>query len=109
MRPLPGALAPSDPAQASTCRLAPDRGDLPAVTSPDRTEPAATVVRLEALPDEFINGDRLTLNVVTTGGVAYGAGSVDQIRAGGRPRPKPGGQLHPPCPVASQPASSIRL
>ena len=70
------SLAPSDPAQASTYRLAPDRVDLPAVTSPDGKQSAATVVRLEALADEFVNDDRLTLNLVTTGEAAYGAGSV---------------------------------
>ena len=70
-------LAPSDPAQASTYRIEPDRVDLRAVTSPDGKQSAATVVRLEALADEFVNDDRLMLNLVTTGEAAYGAGSVD--------------------------------
>ena len=71
------ALAPSDPAQASTYRIEPDRVDLRAVTSPDGKQSAATVVRLAALADEFVNDDRLMLNLVTTGEAAYGAGSVD--------------------------------
>lgn len=71
------SLAPGDPAQASTYRLEPDRVDLPAVATPDGRQSAATVVRLEALPDEFVNDDRLTLGLVTTGEAAYGPGSVD--------------------------------
>ena len=71
------ALAPSDPAQASTYRISPARVDLPAVTSPNGKQSAATVVRLEALADEFVDDDRLMLNLVTTGEAAYGAGSVD--------------------------------
>ena len=70
------SLAPSDPAQASTYRLAPARVALPAVT-PDGTQPAATAVRLEALLDEFVNDDRLVLNLVTTGESTHGAGSVE--------------------------------
>ncbi|MCY4510543.1 MAG: hypothetical protein OXG35_26825 [Acidobacteria bacterium] len=69
------ALAPADPAQASTYRVAPTRVDLPAVTTPGK-QSAATVVRLEALADEFVNDDQLTLNLVTTGEAAYGAGSI---------------------------------
>ena len=71
------ALAPGDAAQAATYRLAPDRVALPAVASPNGKQSAATVVRLEALPDEFVNDDRLTVELVTTGEAAYGAGSVD--------------------------------
>ncbi len=71
------SLVPGDPARASTYRLAPDRVDLPAVASPDGKQSATTVVRLEALADEFVNDDRLTLDLVTTGEAAYGAGSVD--------------------------------
>ena len=70
------SLAPSDPAQASTYRLAPARVALPAVT-PDGTQSAATTVRLEALLDEFVNDDRLVLNLVTTGESTHGAGSVE--------------------------------
>ena len=70
------SLAPSDPAQASTYRLAPASVALPAVT-PDGTQSAATAVRLEALLDEFVNDDRLVLNLVTTGESTYGAGSVE--------------------------------
>ena len=70
------SLAPSDPAQASTYRLTPARVDLPAVMPPDGKQSASTVVRLEALADEFVNDDRLTLNLVTTGEAAYGAGLV---------------------------------
>ena len=70
------SLAPSDPAQASTYRLAPARVALPAVT-PDGTQSAATSVRLVALLDEFVNDDRLVLNLVTTGESTYGAGSVE--------------------------------
>ena len=66
-----------DPDQAPTYRLAPDHVDLPAVTSPDGKQSAATVVRLEARVDEFVNDDRLTLDLVTTGEADYGAGSVD--------------------------------
>ena len=71
------ALAPADPAHASTYRVVPARVELPAVTTPAGKQSAATVVRLEALADEFVNDDRLTLNLVTTGEAAYGAGSVD--------------------------------
>ena len=71
------SLAPSDPAQAATYRLAPNRVDPPAVMPPDGKQSASTVVRLEALADEFVNDDRLTLDLVTTGEAAYGAGSVD--------------------------------
>ena len=71
------SLAPSDPAQASSYRLEPDRVDLPAVAAPDGAQSAATVVRLEALADEFVNDDRLTISLATTGEAAYGAGSVD--------------------------------
>ena len=71
------SLAPGDPAQAATYTLAPDRVDLPAVMPPDGKQSASTVVRLEALADEFVNDDRLTLSLVTTGEAAYGAGSVD--------------------------------
>ncbi len=71
------SVAPGDPAQASTYRLEPDHVDLPAVAAPDGRQSAATVVRLEALPDEFVNDDRLTLNLATTGESAYGAGSVE--------------------------------
>ena len=71
------ALAPSDPAQAATYRISPARVDLPAVTSPNGKQSAATVVRLEAQVDEFVDDDRLMLNLVTTGEAAYGAGSVD--------------------------------
>ena len=71
------SLAPTDPAQASTYRLEPDRVDLPAVAPPDGRQSATTVVRLEALPDEFVDDDRLTLSLVTTGEAAYGAGSVE--------------------------------
>ena len=70
------ALAPADPAQASTYRLAPTSVALPAVT-PAGSQAAATTVRLEALVDEFVNDDRLTVNLVTTGEAANGAGSVD--------------------------------
>ena len=70
------SLAPSDPAQASTYRLAPASVALPAVT-PDGMQSAATAVRLEALLDEFVNDDRLVLNLVTTGESTYGAGSVE--------------------------------
>ena len=70
------ALAPADPAQASSYRLAPARVELPAVT-PTGRQAAATVVRLAALADEFVNDDRLTLDLVTTGEVAYGPGSVE--------------------------------
>ena len=71
------SLAPGDPAQASTYRLTPARVDLPAVMPPDGKQSASTVVRLEALADDFVNDDRLTLDLVTTGEAAYGAGSVD--------------------------------
>ena len=71
------ALAPADPAHASTYLVAPARVELPAVTTPAGKQSAATVVQLEALADEFVNDDRLTLNLVTTGEAAYGAGSVD--------------------------------
>ncbi len=71
------SLAPGDPAQASTYRLTPARVDLPAVMPPDGKQSATTIVRLEALADEFVNDDRLTLNLATTGEAAYGAGSVD--------------------------------
>ena len=71
------ALAPGDPARAATYRLAPARVDLPAVAPPAGKQSAATVVRLEALVDEFVNDDRLTLSLVTTGEAVYGAGSVD--------------------------------
>ena len=71
------ALAPADPAQASSYRLTPARVDLPVVTTPAGKQSAATVVRLEALADEFVNDDRLTLNLVTTGDAAYGSGSVE--------------------------------
>ena len=71
------SLAPSDTAQASTYRLAPARVDLPAVMPPDGKQSASTVIRLEALADEFVNDDRLTLNLVTTGEAVYGPGSVD--------------------------------
>ncbi len=70
------SVAPSDPAQASSYQLAPDRVDLPAVAPPDGQQSAAMVVRLEALADEFVNDDRLTLDLVTTGEAAFGAGSV---------------------------------
>ena len=70
------SLAPSDPAQASTYRLAPASVALPAVT-PDGMQSAATAVRLEAFLDEFVNDDRLVLNLVTTGESTYGAGSVE--------------------------------
>ena len=70
------SLAPSDPAQASTYRLAPARVALPAVT-PAGTQSAATAVRLEALLDEFVNDDRIVLNLVTTGESTHGAGSVE--------------------------------
>jgi hypothetical protein len=70
------SLAPGDAAQASTYRLAPDRVELPAVTPPDGSQSAATVVRLEALADEWVNDDRLTLSLVTTGEAAFGTGSV---------------------------------
>ena len=70
------APSPSDPAQASTYRLAPASVALPAVT-PDGTQSAATTVRLEALLDEFVNDDQLVLNLVTTGESTYGAGSVE--------------------------------
>ncbi len=43
------AMAPDDPVQAATYRLAPNRVDLPAVTPPDGRQSAAAVVRLEAL------------------------------------------------------------
>ena len=69
------ALAPADPAETSSYRMEPARVDLPAVT-PAGKQSAATVVWIEALPDEFVNDDRLTLNLVTTGEVAYGTGSV---------------------------------
>ena len=75
------ALAPADPAHASTYRVAPTRVELPAVTTPAGKQSAATVVRLEALADEFVNDDRLTLNLMTTGEAAYGAGSVDSSLA----------------------------
>ena len=71
------SLAPGDAAQAATYKLAPDRVALPAVASPDGKQSASTVVRLEALDDEFVNDDRVTVDLVTTGEVAYGAGSVD--------------------------------
>ena len=71
------SVAPSDPAQAATYQLAPDRVDLPAVASPDGKQSASTVVRLEALADEFVNDDRLTVALVTNGEAVYGAGSVD--------------------------------
>ena len=71
------ALAPADPGQTSSYRLAPARVDLPAVTPPAGRQSATTVVRLEALADEFVNDDRLTLNLVTTGEAIYGPGSVD--------------------------------
>ena len=71
------SLAPSDPAQAATYRLTPARVDLPAVMPPDGKQSASTVVRLEALADDFVNDDRLTLNLETTGEAAYGPGSVD--------------------------------
>ena len=71
------SLAPSDPAQASTYRLTPARVELPAVMPPDGKQSASTVIRLEALADEFVNDDRLTLSLVTTGEVVHGPGSVD--------------------------------
>ena len=71
------SLAPGDPVQASTYRLTPARVELPAVMPPGGQQLASTVARLEALPDDFVNDDRLTLNLVTTGETAYGAGSVD--------------------------------
>ena len=71
------ALAPGDSAEASTYRLAPNRVDLPAVTAPDGKQSAAAVVRLEALADEFVNDDRLAIDLVTTGESTYGPGSVD--------------------------------
>ncbi|MCY4508845.1 MAG: hypothetical protein OXG35_18095, partial [Acidobacteria bacterium] len=71
------ALAPADPAQASTYRISPTSVDLPAVTTPAGKQSASTVVRLEALADEFINDDRLTLDLATTGDAANGPGSVD--------------------------------
>ena len=71
------SVATSDPAQAATYQLAPDRVDLPAVASPDGKQSASTVVRLEALADEFVNDDRLTVALVTNGEAVYGAGSVD--------------------------------
>ena len=71
------SLAPSDAAQVSTYQLTPARVELPAVMPPDGKQSASTTVRLEALPDDFVNDDRLTLNLVTTGEAAYGAGSVD--------------------------------
>ena len=71
------ALAPADPTQASTYRLAPARVELPAVTAPAGKQSASTVVRLEALADEFVNDDRLAINLVTTGEAVYGSGSVD--------------------------------
>ena len=71
------SLAPSDPAQASTYRLTPARVELPAVMPPDGKQSASTVIRLEALADEFVNDDRLTLNLETTGEATYGPGSVD--------------------------------
>ena len=71
------SLAPSDPAQASTYRLTPAGVELPAVMPPDGKQSASRVVRLEALADEFVNDDRLTLNLVTTGETIYGPGSVD--------------------------------
>ena len=70
------ALAPADPAQASTYRLAPTSVALPAV-APAGSQSAATTVRLEALVDKFVNDDRLTVNLVTTGEAANGPGSVD--------------------------------
>ena len=70
------SLAPGDAAQAATYQLAPDRVALPAVASPDGKQSASTVVRLEALADEFVNDDRLTVELVTTGEAAYGAGSL---------------------------------
>ena len=74
------ALAPADPAQAATYRLAPTSVTLPAVT-PAGTQSAATTVRLEALADEFVNDDQITVNLVTTGDAANGPGSVDSTFA----------------------------
>ena len=70
------SLAPSDPAQVATYGLAPVRVDLPAVT-PDGKQAASTTVRLEALADEFVDDDRLVVNLVTTGEAVNGAGSVE--------------------------------
>ena len=71
------ALAPADPAHASSYRLTPARVDLPAVATPAGKQTAAAAVRLEALADEFVGDDRLTLNLTTTGEAANGPGSVE--------------------------------
>ena len=71
------ALAPADPAHASSYRLTPARVDLPAVSPPAGKQTAAAAVRLEALADEFVGDDRLTLNLTTTGEAANGPGSVE--------------------------------
>jgi len=68
------ALAPGEPVQTSTCRLSLNRVELPAVAIPAGRKSATTVVRLEALADEFVNDDPLTLDL---GKPAYGAGTVD--------------------------------
>ena len=71
------ALAPADPAHASSYRLAPAVVALPAVATPAGRQTSTTAVRLEALADEFVNDDRLTANLTTTGEAANGPGSVD--------------------------------
>ena len=71
------AAAPADPAQASSYRIAPAQVELPAVAAADGKQSAATVVRLEALADEFVNDDRIALDLVTTGESTYGVGSVE--------------------------------
>ena len=43
------SLAPSDPAQTATYRLAPNRVDLPALMPPTGKQSASILVRLEAL------------------------------------------------------------
>ena len=70
------SLAQGDPAQVATYGLTPVRVDLSAVT-PDGQQAASTTVRLEALADEFVDDDRLVVNLVTTGEAVYGAGSVE--------------------------------
>ena len=68
------ALAPGDLVQTSTCRLSLNRVELPAVAIPAGRQSATTVVRLEALADELVSDDPLTLDL---GKPACGAGTVD--------------------------------
>ena len=76
-RPAPARTRPCRPRTARTGTGSSASLTLPNAGSRLTASRPATVVRLEALPDEFVNDDRLTLTLVTAGEAVYGAGSVD--------------------------------